>query len=455
MSYLKKYLKYQSKYFNLINNHLLIGGSILDSDNIANIYTKDDYDKIDLEEQNKFPFYCPVEKPYICSKKTKNYGLCKTELDECNEYSGEQTYPIYDLNEERTELLDYGKKFNYDLYKFNDKDCSKLIINSFVDYDIEPYIFTSNFKIMTWNLWWSMKITGNKEQNKFHYDFFVIRMKVIAEEILNSDVDIVCLQEVGELTFNIIYHLINSKYPYYYENPIHFDKDNDGPRRRSLECMCFSKYPANGFKSIGVQGNLHYNNSILVLEYEQFIIFNVYLQAGSRNSPGQKDLWFNYSRCRYNEYLAIDNYIKENEIKKPIIILGDFNTNLNGKYDEWPELVAFKQMNLEDAWLKKYDNDSGFTENTKVNLMRWNVKFEEKQLRIDGIFYNKDAFILKDIKIIGDKPIDIDDDMQKQFYKYRIPNKDDKDKQIRKNGDQLQLWPSDHFAIIAEFTLSI
>ena len=41
-------------------------------------------------------------------------------------------------------------------------------------------------------------------------------------------------------------------------------------------------------------------------------------------------------------------------------------------------------MNLDDFWLQKYNNDSGFTEDTLINLMRWNVKFEEKIYRIDG-----------------------------------------------------------------------
>ena len=63
------------------------------------------------------------------------------------------------------------------------------------------------------------------------------------------------------------------------------------------------------FNLFGVEGNLSYNNSMLMIEFDDFIVFNVYLQAGTKNSPGQQNLWFNYSRCRYHEYLSIQNYI--------------------------------------------------------------------------------------------------------------------------------------------------
>jgi hypothetical protein len=31
-------------------------------------------------------------------------------------------------------------------------------------------------------------------------------------------------------------------------------------------------------------------------------------------------------------------------LTKPIVVLGDFNTDLNGKEKDWPELKAFKQL---------------------------------------------------------------------------------------------------------------
>ena len=42
--------------------------------------------------------------------------------------------------------------------------------------------------------------------------------------------------------------------------------------------------------------------------------------------------------------------------------------------------------------------------------------------------------------------------MQKLYYDIRIPTRSDKDELIRKNH-VLQLWPSDHFAVIAELEI--
>jgi exonuclease III len=350
-------------------------------------------------------------------------------------------------------MYTFGKNYNYDLYGNSNKDCSRLIENTSKTYNIPIFDVPSTFKIMTFNCWWSLKRTEDNEINEFHKKFFEIRIIEIARLVNESNTDIVCFQEVGIDTFAILQPLLKENYSYFYEEPFTCDYDDSGLRGRTLETVCFSKYPASSFRLFSVEGNLSYNNSMLMLEFNNFIVFNVYLQAGTRNSPGQKDLWFNYSRCRYNEYMAIGKYMKENNITKPIIVLGDFNTNLNGNITQWPELNAFKQLNLQDSWLEKYDNKSGYTEDTSVNLMRWNVKFEEKIYRIDGIFYTKDKFKTNNIEIIGTEPINIDKKLQDQFYKYRIPDREGKESLIRKNNDKLQLWASDHFAVMAELEI--
>jgi endonuclease/exonuclease/phosphatase family metal-dependent hydrolase len=457
MSYKEKYIKYKNKYTNLKNEYIY-GGKLSYSvignlNNFGTKFSKDDYDKKTKKDQNNFPFYCDDDNPILCSIESSNFGLCKKNVFNCIKYSGENTYPIYDLSEPiRKERLEYGKQFNYKLYENKDKNCSTLVENSNGSYE-GSFIIPKKFKIITYNCWWSLKVTGDTTKDEFHKEFFKIRIDNIAKIINESEADIICLQEVGELTFKILEPLLKNNYPYYYEIPFNVDKDDKGLRSRSVDTLCFSRFQAKGFKLFSVQGNLHYNNSMLMLEFDNLIIFNVYLQAGTRNSPGQKDLWFNYSRCRYNEYLAIGRYLKDNKINKPIVVLGDFNTNLNGTIDEWPELKAFKQLNLQDSWLEKYDNNGGFTEDTSINLMRWNVKFEEKIYRIDGIFYTKDKLKTSNIKILGNIPIDIDKDMQQKFKDIRIPEIPKKDELIRKNGDQIQLWPSDHFAVLAELEL--
>lgn len=275
---------------------------------------------------------------------------------------------------------------------------------------------------------------------------------VICNIIIRSNVDIVCLQEVSRISFEMLLSKLHSVYNFYYEIPFTPNDDINGDRNRTIETVCFSKFPAEKYKLFSVEGNLSYNNSMIMVEFNDFIIFNVYLQAGTKNSPGQKDLWFNYSRCRYNEYMSIGKYLHTNNISKPIIVLGDFNTNLNGIYEEWPELKAFDKLNLQDAWVEKYDKNSGFTENTNINLMRWNLKYEEKIFRIDGIFYTRNKLITHNINLLGTEPIEIDEQMQQEFLDYRTP-KNKPIENIRLHQGKIKIWPSDHFAVIADLEI--
>jgi endonuclease/exonuclease/phosphatase family metal-dependent hydrolase len=450
MDYRIKYIKYKQKYIKLKSTNMK--GGNLNSVNIATINTKQIYDTLSENQKDEFPFFCQDDKPFLCTLESPSYGLCKSKVIDCMKYEGENKLPEYDLSiEKRQEQLNLGKRYGYNLYDNEDKDCSKLIENSTKYSESErEFLVPQKFKIMTYNCWWSMKTTSNEEENAFNLIFLENRITYIARIIIESSADIICLQEVGRLTFDILLKLLQDNYPFYYENPFENDFDNNGPRGRNIETVCFTKFPAKGFKLFSVQGNLQYNNSMILLEFDNLIVFNVYLQAGTRNSPGQKDLWYNYSRCRYNEYLAIGKYMIDNEIKKPIVVLGDFNTNLNGSITEWPELKAFSKLKLQDSCLDLYDNNGGFTEDTSVNLMRWNVKFEEKIYRIDGIFYTKDKFKTNNIEILGNQPFNIDEKMQLDFDKYKIPNKPNKNELIRKNDGKLQIWPSDHFAVMSE-----
>ncbi len=95
----------------------------------------------------------------------------------------------------------------------------------------------------------------------------------------------------------------------------------------------------------------------------------------------------------------------------------------------------------------------GNTEDTDVNQMRWNVKFEEKRYRIDGIFVTKGAFNILEAKRIGLEPIEIDANMQRMFELYRIPNVPNREELIKKHNGKLKLWPSDHFGVMAKLEL--
>ena len=129
MDYKLKYFKYKQKYIALKNNISMFGGygiNSLDYDGIK--FIKEDYEVLSKKEHNEFPFFCPDDKPILCSLKTPNYGLCKSNISDCIEYDGENTYSIYDLsNPKRSVELEYGKTFGYSLHDNLNKDCSKLI----------------------------------------------------------------------------------------------------------------------------------------------------------------------------------------------------------------------------------------------------------------------------------------------------------------------------------------
>lgn len=93
--YEEKYLKYKNKYIDLKKN--LKGGNPMYSNEKGILLTKEKYDKLNKEKQNEFPFYCSDDNQYLCTISSPSFGLCKNNLDNCDNYDGENTYPIYDI----------------------------------------------------------------------------------------------------------------------------------------------------------------------------------------------------------------------------------------------------------------------------------------------------------------------------------------------------------------------
>ena len=133
-------------------------------------------------------------------------------------------------------------------------------------------------------------------------------------------------------------------------------------------------------KMIPLGGNLTYTNSLMIIEFDNFNIYNCYLQAGSKHSIGQEKLYIHYSRCR----LQLLEYIMTRLDKiTPSILLGDFNINLNDTIDNYPELRGINKLineyNFIDTWT--INKNDGYTENTDINIMRWNDKMKDKKSR--------------------------------------------------------------------------
>jgi endonuclease/exonuclease/phosphatase family metal-dependent hydrolase len=403
MSYEHKYKKYKSKYLKLLGT-------------------------------------CPKDMQ-ICDIDTKDYGLCKPNELLCNDIGVAGVIPNINVDNEIGSV--YGYEATH-LHEFcGDTGIDYEIAND--KYDDMP----NKFSIVTYNIWGLIKNRDKERYFKFLLKTMEIRMKAIAKIILKANADIVCLQEVTDEALEFLKPLLVTRYPYYYEEHLN-TKKNAIARKRQVEVYVFTKYRPQSVKIYHVTGNLGYYNSFMMIEYPNLMITNLYVQAGSKYSPGQEPYWIHYSRCRSQEYHAIGEIIKQN--KKPFIMTGDFNTHLGGKIRDWPELQKLKEMNLNDAWME-LSKKKGLTEDTNKNHMRWNLKFQEKKFRYDGILY-RDLQPMN-IKILGTKSIVLDDTDSKEFYELfipNVPNKEELTKYHDKENKRLALWPSDHFAVFAEFS---
>jgi endonuclease/exonuclease/phosphatase family metal-dependent hydrolase len=457
MNYLEKYLKYKNKYLNLKNQK---GGSNpLFNDKPGVLLNKSEFEKFDEENQKKYDFYCPDEKPYLCTVNSNSLGLCKDNDDDCNDIDKEGVQPII-VGEKSTA----GQQHGYDPANLHNR-CVEL----YKDYELEDVgqSLPEKFKVATYNIWGLYrKKTPKKDEENNKYDelnSFVeetikIRMKHISEEILRSKPDVVCFQEMSDIAYGILNEKIGSIYKYKYEK--NFDQTNRDykKRNRDVEVYIFSKYPVKKVTVYGLKGNLHYTDSMMVAEFNNAVIFNCYLQAGSKKSPGQEKYWYHYSRCREDQLNQIKKLISkylEEDYKKPIIVVGDFNFHLDGPIEEWNEFKVIKDY-LEDSWRTLYNDDQGYTENTDINKMRWNLKFQEKKLRYDGILYKN----LKPIEsiIIGNTPIRLNDTLTELFKKYWL-SKDSTGRLLNEDkikyasdGKSLELFPSDHFGVVTTFS---
>ena len=423
-NYKKKYLKYKAKYL------ILSGGAI----------------EYNCNSQDK---------PYMCSNDTLNIGLCVNDNKICNNMD----YNILDvglptiknINKEESEEVDslkeIGKKKGY-IEDYLLKSCYKQT-NKPIIYENNFEIPNNEFSIITLN------VMGIYRGSNDVLNLMKKRMELLQKEILELKPDILCFQEMSVTSFNELYtNELSNVYKYYYEQDFtNIDLKKD--RNKDIEVFVISKYPIKKVTIYELEGNLGYTNSLGVYEFGNLIVINSYLQAGSKNSPGQKYKANNYSRCRIHELLFINSLIDtiSNNNQIPTILLGDFNFDLNGTIEEWPEIEHLRNLNFKDSWIDanlKLNINMGNTEDTDINSMRWNNKLEEKHFRYDAILYKN----LKCIKsaVICNKPYLLNEKELVDSYEKAIISKDKiNDSRIRKVNNKYELFISDHFGIFTQF----
>ena len=317
-------------------------------------------------------------------------------------------------------------------------------------------------------------------KNKAILNIMRLRTAYFRRFLLESEYpDFLCFQEMTPEFLKFLYlesDSMREKYKYVYPDSNNFDELMT--RKADAITMLISKYPAIKHTTYMLQGNSSYYNSLGVTEFKNLVIFNVYLQAGSKFSPGLKYNWENYSRCRRQQLIFIKSLIDSYGNDRAVIVLGDFNFELNSiHYDRtpddtenWSELTFLKALNLRDSFKTFHPTEPGLTENTEINTLRFLGKLEHKSLRYDGIFFNKNLYPITS-NVINNVPLKINEENKTSLdipFDPEQINKDYKLALVFKPGDSInetleryksehdlntgyELFVSDHFGVMTKF----
>ena len=428
--YFKKYLKYKNKYLKLQKQ---IGGN--------------------PEIEEKISWKCSEPNKILCPRNSINLGLCTNSIENCDkvEINGELPTISIRSESERTEhenAIIRGAEKGYTDTNLN-KSCYGVEDIIIYEHEKKDNTIPDIFSIITLN---AMGIIRGDDNKKI---LMKERVKILVEQILSSDhvPDILCFQEMSTEFYEELYRQISSTYQFSNPQVLGEIKKDD------VTNFIISKYNPLRTKFVKLKGNLFYPNSLGIYEFDNLVVFNLYLQAGSVSSLGQKNKWKHYSRCRIHELIYISNIIKE--YTKPFVILGDFNFDLNDTYGSiFPEIKYLKDImeknNCVDSF--KYINPElpGLTEDTDLNSLRWNDKFEIKKYRYDAIFSNNKLKPIES-KLFANIPKILDSEENinayvNVFVKDKINNP--KLKYIGPvDNKQYELFVSDHFGVLSRFEI--
>ena len=304
----------------------------------------------------------------------------------------------------------------------------------------------SPFKVVTQNAlglyWGSYREKPAKDSAiEASFDIMELRTALLRDFLSKENPDFICFQESTRTWIDLLdIERVPEMYPYIYPTESEMIEQEHNGANATVSIM--SKYPAKRATTYMLQGNSSYFNALGIYEFENLVIVNVYMQAGAEISPGQKYKWENYARCRRQQLMFIKQKIDAIRGSKAIVVLGDFNFELNSIryqgegagsaardqnkhliYDptasdmKWAEhkfLVGEKGLNLNDSYKDLHIDDpdkavsEGYTEYTDVNTFRFLGKLEEKMLRYDGIFFNNDLVPISS-EVINNEAIILDD----------------------------------------------
>lgn len=393
---------------------------------------------------------CPKSAPILCGPTTISRGLCVENISQCSTRSASSR------EVPKTPENTVGKKYSY-TEDFLGRHCYFTEGTLKIDYDqsfTDGESVPTTFSCLTYNIWGLAKTDEQKH-------LFGLRQPLLEKTIRESGADLLCLQEMSRFSYERLSPLIAE---YRYASELPYPATGSRPvaeRNRAVDTYFLSKYKPSRTTLYGLPGVLGYEDCLLVVEFPNLVVFNLYNQAGSKSSPGQTHKWIHYSRCRYDILQTIYDMIVRRYIDKSIIICGDFNFHLDGEIEEWPEmemLHRFFALGFVDTFRAVNPSENGFTEDTDRNVMRWNQKLIEKHYRYDGIFYRRalESSVAVTSKLIGVDHQCLSAEESKWFIQKMSEVKPDELDLLvrcvqRSRKVHIPINASDHFGVLTQF----
>jgi exonuclease III len=405
---------------------------------------------MDIPLKTKPSALCAKKHPILCGRTSLARGLCVSQPVDCRKRTRSlRSVPAPNIQNIRGAAFGYTEN---DLGSSCYFSGDTLKLDYHIEYDDgEPVPDT--FSCVTYNIWGlAMKPTLQTLFSKRH--------DILEKTIRDTNADIICLQEMSAFAYTKLKGFI-ATFPFASEVPY---TAGEAERNRAVDVYLLSKYKPSAISIYGLKGVLEYENSLMVVEYPNLVIFNLYNQAGSRHSPGQEHKWIHYSRCRYDILNTIYDMFMTRYKNKACILCGDFNFDLNESVREWPEMDMinkFKQSGFVDTFRKVHPDAKkypGYTEDTRVNFMRYNQKLIEKRVRYDAILYKPASAhsFIKSSALIGKESACLNVADSKWFIDTIAGSKRPEDlRGCIGSPARMSIHPSDHFGVLTKFGVNV
>lgn len=353
----------------------------------------------------------------------------------------------YDKYKLKFELLSrattnkYQNVKNCKINKKYKKSFNPIYLNNILPKKMKKLYKFKKITICTYNIWSGQKFA--------HFSKLEKRLPYIVDEIIKNNPDIICIQEMSQQAIDYFKSRreINLNYFFFELKP---DLRSNGENKSLDIPFVLSKYkPRNVTKYMLNTDSINW--PFFVMEFTNLLVVNVQLQGGNKDSKGiTKNTDVDaFSKCRIQQIKDIRKVLENHKYNKNnIIFVGDLNFDPD-KDIEKKELSA---IGLKDAWRTINCDKDGFTEDTTINKMRWNIKHNRTKGRYDVILYGGNKIKPTKIKMMGTQPVFSIDKDDCDFNKHILDNKLDF-RFVKLTNGQIQYWPSDRFGLVAEFII--